>query len=74
MRGGAVAARRAHNPKVGGSNPPPATPEQPQANQPAVFVFIAEGARFGPGDFRLERDSDIYNNRWHSKFESQENE
>ena len=25
MRGGAVAARRAHNPKVGGSNPPPAT-------------------------------------------------
>ncbi len=24
MRGGAVAARRAHNPKVGGSNPPPA--------------------------------------------------
>ena len=25
MRGGAEAARRAHNPKVGGSNPPPAT-------------------------------------------------
>ena len=25
MRGGAVAARWAHNPKVGGSNPPPAT-------------------------------------------------
>src|SRR5215207_2108459 len=25
-RGGAVAARWAHNPKVGGSNPPPATP------------------------------------------------
>ena len=24
-RGGAAAARRAHNPKVGGSNPPPAT-------------------------------------------------
>jgi hypothetical protein len=24
-RGGAVAARRAHNPKVGGSNPSPAT-------------------------------------------------
>ncbi len=24
-RGGAVAARRAHNPKVGGSNPLPAT-------------------------------------------------
>ena len=27
-RGGAVAARWAHNPKVGGSNPPPATNEQ----------------------------------------------
>ena len=25
LRGGAVAARRAHNPKVGGSNPSPAT-------------------------------------------------
>ena len=25
VRGGAVAARWAHNPKVGGSNPPPAT-------------------------------------------------
>jgi hypothetical protein len=25
LRGGAVAARWAHNPKVGGSNPPPAT-------------------------------------------------
>ena len=25
MRGGAVAARRAHNPKVAGSNPAPAT-------------------------------------------------
>ena len=24
-RGGAAVARRAHNPKVGGSNPPPAT-------------------------------------------------
>ena len=51
MRGGAVAARRAHNPKVGGSNPPPATPEQPQANQPAVFVFDTEGARFRPEVF-----------------------
>ena len=27
-RGGAVAARWAHNPKVGGSNPPPATSRQ----------------------------------------------
>ena len=30
MRGGAVAARRAHNPKVAGSNPAPATKERPQ--------------------------------------------
>ena len=50
MRGGAVAARRAHNPKVGGSNPPPATPEGPQAIQPAVFALIAVGARFRPGE------------------------
>jgi len=28
-RGGAAAARRAHNPKVGGSNPPPATTAGP---------------------------------------------
>ncbi len=59
MRGGAVAARRAHNPKVGGSNPPPATLEGPQANQPAVFVFDTEGARFRPGVFWQKRDLDI---------------
>ena|GEM_PF-2722662 len=29
LRGGAVAARWAHNPKVGGSNPPPATTFRP---------------------------------------------
>ena len=40
MRGGAVAARRAHNPKVGGSNPPHATLEGPQAKLPAVFYMI----------------------------------
>jgi len=26
---------------------------------PAVFVFIALGARFGPGDFRQKSDLDI---------------
>ena len=31
MRGGAVAARRAHNPKVAGSNPAPATNHEPQS-------------------------------------------
>ena len=30
MRGGAVAARRAHNPKVAGSSPAPATQQKPQ--------------------------------------------
>ena len=29
LRGGAVAARRAHNPKVVGSNPTPATKKSP---------------------------------------------
>ena len=37
MRGGAVAARRAHNPKVRGSNPLPATIDKPQVIMPAVF-------------------------------------
>ena len=39
MRGGAEAARRAHNPKVGGSNPPPATLKGLQAKLPAVFFI-----------------------------------
>ena len=35
-RGGAVAARWAHNPKVGGSNPPPAT-HLPSEAQATIF-------------------------------------
>ena len=59
MRGGAVAARRAHNPKVGGSNPPPATFEGPQAKLPAVFLYVSKGARFKPGVFWKKWGSDI---------------
>ena len=33
MRGGAVAARRAHNPKVAGSSPAPATFDEPEAQR-----------------------------------------
>ena len=41
-RGGAAAARRAHNPKVGGSNPSPATntpSPEPRARPPGVRSF-----------------------------------
>lgn len=39
-RGGAVAARWAHNPKVGGSNPPPATTDDPgRTVRVRSFVF-----------------------------------
>ena len=38
MRGGAVAARRAHNPKVAGSNPAPATKNRHY--QVSVFFLL----------------------------------
>ena len=37
MRGRAEAARRAHNPEVGGSNPPPATNTNRKAGQSPAF-------------------------------------
>ena len=39
MRGGAVAARRAHNPKVAGSSPAPATNLQTIALKAMVFAL-----------------------------------
>ena len=39
MRGGAVVARWAHNPKVGGSNPPSATKKKPWRDSAGVFYF-----------------------------------
>ncbi len=42
-RGGAAAARRAHNPKVGGSNPPPATSEGP-VQEPLYRAFLCPSA------------------------------
>ena len=45
MRGGAVwSARRAHNPKVGGSNPPPATKELEvgSVKLPTFFVLLGQ--------------------------------
>ena len=38
MRGRAEAARRAHNPEVGGSNPPPAT--KPKTSRTTVLLFL----------------------------------
>jgi hypothetical protein len=40
LRGGAVVARWAHNPKVGGSNPPSATRKKPDTKCQA-FLFLA---------------------------------
>ena len=40
LRGGAVAARWAHNPKVGGSNPPSATREDSSSFSVRSFSFI----------------------------------
>ena len=39
-RGGAVAARWAHNPEVVGSNPTPATIEEPPGRDPGVPAFL----------------------------------
>ena len=53
MRGGAVAARWAHNPKVGGSNPPPATEQQPQTIGSAVFRLKVTPRDFAPNTNKL---------------------
>ena len=42
LRGGAVAARWAHNPKVGGSNPPSATKKKP-GRPKADLAFLFSG-------------------------------
>ena len=42
MRGRAEAARRAHNPEVGGSNPPPAT--KPKTSRTIVLLFLCSHA------------------------------
>ena len=49
MRGGAVAARRAHNPEVLGSNPSPATRGRslPETTQ-AFFASVVEEKRSLP--------------------------
>ncbi len=39
MRGGAVAARRAHNPEVAGSNPAPATQKNPSVKLGDLFFL-----------------------------------
>ena len=46
LRGGAVwSARRAHNPKVGGSNPPPATTNLQVGSRKASDLFLCLGFR-----------------------------
>ena len=42
LRGGAVVARWAHNPKVGGSNPPSATKEDSSSFLMGSFYFLSK--------------------------------
>jgi hypothetical protein len=49
LRGGAVVARWAHNPKVGGSNPPSATKKKPGAKEPGFFVLQPEESLLSEG-------------------------
>ena len=72
MRGRAEAARRAHNPEVGGSNPPPATSPHPQplSHTWERNYFISIGARFEPdivgsgGGFNEPYQFDLLETRW----------
>ena len=63
LRGGAVVARWAHNPKVGGSNPPSATKKKPWRESDGVFYltpesqtqFAGEGMKIKNPDRRRRR-------------------
>ena len=48
LRGRAVAARRAHNPEVSGSNPLPATEREPESVGLWFFVSPAHSGRLIP--------------------------
>ena len=50
MRGGAVAARRAHNPKVAGSNPAPAIKT---GTDQCLFCFNLSGVRIRARNFQV---------------------
>ena len=56
LRGGAVVARWAHNPKVGGSNPPSATSQKPCCESNRAFLFSAQSplARRRDGNKKAE--------------------
>jgi hypothetical protein len=51
MRGRAVAARRAHNPEVIGSNPVPATEREPEYY--VLWFFVSQRDAPRPGVLRL---------------------
>ncbi len=60
MRGGAVAARRAHNPEVLGSNPSPATEGVLRSLQPETTRAVLASV-VNPNPFSIER---IFIIRW----------
>ena len=67
LRGGAVVARWAHNPKVGGSNPPSATKKKALVRSTRAFSFSkrAELARASDGNekarcSRLKREQGFF--------------
>ena len=49
-RGGAVAARRAHNPEVAGSNPAPATKRKFSTSMVEVFLLMGQAFWFCDAD------------------------
>ena len=68
LRGGAVVARWAHNPKVGGSNPPSATKKKPCRVSGGVFYlqpesqtqFADEGMEIKNNDSRRRRLTGVF--------------
>ena len=48
-RGGEVVSRRAHNPKIGGSNPPPATLNEKRQTEASVWRFLPIWGLFRQG-------------------------
>ena len=60
MRGGAVAARRAHNPKVAGSNPAPATKRPRQLSWSLFFKNNYHHSQLGALLSLAERPTCLY--------------
>ena len=61
MRGGAVAARRAHNPKVAGSSPAPATWK---TTMNSWSLFLRSARKHCPAILRLQNSRCLFVSKW----------